>query len=56
MAATAGSCFAAIFADNSNGQRRLSALGLGAWKFDVVTAISKLISFCCDAFVCIWAE
>jgi hypothetical protein len=43
MAATAWSCFAAIFAYNSNGQLRLSALGLklivDAWNFDVVTAI-----------------
>jgi len=43
MAATAGSCFAAIFAYDSNGQLRWSALGLklvvGALKFDVVTAI-----------------
>ena len=43
MAATAGNCFAAIFAYNSNSQLRLSALGLklvvGARKFDVVTAI-----------------
>ena len=42
MAATAGTV-AAIFAYNSNSQLRLSALGLklvvGAWKFDVVTAI-----------------
>ncbi len=53
MAATAGNCFAAIFAYNSNGQLRLSALGrklvVGAWvaqtKFDVVTAMFQTDQF-----------
>ena len=33
MAATAGNCFATIFAYNSNGQLRLSALGLKLKRF-----------------------